>query len=47
MLALLALPMLAGCAASGTVPPLPPLTSVVPTVGSDRTDMPCYYGVIW
>jgi hypothetical protein len=47
MLALLALPLLAGCATPATVPIPATLTEMVPTVSFDRTDLPCYYGVVW
>jgi hypothetical protein len=44
---LLATPLLASCATPGTAQSPFVLTSIVPMVGDDRTDMPCYYGVVW
>jgi hypothetical protein len=43
----LAAPLLASCATSGTAQPPFVLTSIVPIEGYDRTDMQCYYGVVW
>jgi hypothetical protein len=46
-LVLLVAPLLAGCAAPAAAPLPATLTSMVPTTSFDRTDMPCYYGVVW
>jgi hypothetical protein len=44
---LLATPLLANCATPGPAQPPFVLTSIVPIEGYDRTDMQCYYGVVW
>jgi hypothetical protein len=44
---LLATPLLTSCATGSSPQPPFVLTSIVPIEGYDRTDMQCYYGVVW
>lgn len=39
--------LLTGCAVSAPAPSSFVLTSLVPIEGFDRTDMQCYYGIVW
>lgn len=47
LVVLLMASLLAGCAASATAPTPFVLTSIVPIDSFDRTDLQCYYGVVW
>ncbi len=44
---LLVTPLLTSCATASSPQPPFVLTSIVPIEGYDRTDMQCYYGVVW
>lgn len=47
LLVLLVAPVLPGCAVSTTALSPVVLTSIVPVESFDRTDLQCYYGVVW
>ena len=44
---LLVTPLLTSCATTSSPQAPFVLTSIVPIEGYDRTDMQCYYGVVW